>query len=210
MKGGGDPWHHFHALKSILKDRVDWDSTFHPFTVQREKCDQSEKPPCKLQSESYFNAKDVQNGKLFVELSKIFNETGQPLKVKRDQLDNSWWQNPLPNILDSTWDRPHIKHVIMAYGVDHDTEVGYVYRKRERSDTDEEFDEMPTLKTIVHEEAGGRIYEESRIEERKSLMKKSPPKTREIKERGEGILKRSGDASVPYLSLAWYVEKITL
>eukprot|EP00551_Chaetoceros_affinis_P007144 CAMPEP_0203668388 /NCGR_PEP_ID=MMETSP0090-20130426/5028_1 /ASSEMBLY_ACC=CAM_ASM_001088 /TAXON_ID=426623 /ORGANISM="Chaetoceros affinis, Strain CCMP159" /LENGTH=987 /DNA_ID=CAMNT_0050532809 /DNA_START=363 /DNA_END=3326 /DNA_ORIENTATION=- len=202
-EGNDDPWHDFDALKSILKDRVDWDSTFPPFTVQTEKCNQTDKPPCKFQREVYFNAKDVQSGKLFDDLSKIFNETGQPLKVKRDQLENSWWQNPLPNILDSTWDRPHIKHVIMAYGVDYDTEVGYVYRKRERSDTDEEFDEMPTLKTIVHEEAGGRIYEENRIEERKSLMKKAPPKTRELKERGEGILKRSGDASVPYLSLAW-------
>ena len=67
---------------------------------------------------------------------------------------------------------------------------------------------MPTLKTIIHEEAEGRIYEEYRIEEKKSLtdsvfMKKSLPKTRELKNSGEGTLKRSGDASVPYLSLAW-------
>lgn len=95
----------------------------------------------------------------------------------------------------------------MAYGVDYDTEVGYVYRKQSHDDQSNEYDDMPTLKTIIHETVGGRLYEESRIEERKSLtdsvLMKKASKTREITESGEGILKRSGDASVPYLSLAW-------
>jgi hypothetical protein len=130
------------------------------------------------------------------------------MKVKRAQLENSFWDNHLPNILNSTWDRPHIKHVIMAYGTDHDTEVGYVYSKLERDNQDNEFDDMPFLKAVIHEEAGGRVYEESRIEEKKSLTesvlkKKKAPKTRQLNKSGEGLLKRSGDASVPYLSLAW-------
>ncbi len=154
----------------------------------------------------HYQIQDIQSGDLFLKFNQIWKEEGEPLKLKREQLQNSWWHNLLPNILNSTWDRPHIKHVIMAYGVDYDTEVGYVYRKIENSD--EEFDNMPTLKTIIHEEAEGRIYEEYRIEEKKSLtdsvfMKKSLPKTRELKNSGEGTLKRSGDASVPYLSLAW-------
>lgn len=207
--GEEDPWKNFPALKSILKERVDWDSTFPTFTVQLEKCNQSERPPCKVYNESYFNAKDVQSGDLFLRFSEIWNEQGAPLRVKRAQLDNSWWQNVLPNNLNSTWDRPHIKHVIMAYGVDFDTEVGYVYRKVDQSKQDEkQFDDMPTMKTIIHEEAGGRLYEENRIEEKKSitdsvLMRKSQNIIRELESSGKGKLKRSGDASVPYLSLAW-------
>ena len=42
-KLGKDPWLHFPALKSILKDRVDWDSSFPTFTAQVETCNQSEK-----------------------------------------------------------------------------------------------------------------------------------------------------------------------
>ena len=95
----------------------------------------------------------------------------------------------------------------MAYGVDHDTEVGYVYRKQTHDDQQSEYDGTPVLKTIIHETSEGRLYEENRIEERKSLtdsvLMKKPTKTRELIESGQGILKRSGDASVPYLSLAW-------
>ncbi len=95
----------------------------------------------------------------------------------------------------------------MAYGVDDDTEVGYVYTKQSHNDQPSDYDGIPTLKTIIHETSEGRLYEESRIEEKKSLtdsvLMKKTTKTRELIESGEGILKRSGDASVPYLSLAW-------
>lgn len=54
---GKDPWLHFPALKSILKDRVDWDTTFPTFTAQIESCRQSDKPPCKVIKETFFNPK---------------------------------------------------------------------------------------------------------------------------------------------------------
>ena len=40
---------------------------------------------------------------------------------------------------------------------------------RKLNDKDNKNDDMPTLKTIIHEEARGRLYEENRIEERISL-----------------------------------------
>ena len=206
---GKDPWKYFPALKSILKERVDWDSTFPTFTAQLETCHKSEKTPCKVNSKLFYSAKDVQSGDLFLRFNEIWKEDGEPLKIKRAQLENSFWNNPLPNILNSTWDRPHIKHVIMAYGVDYDTEVGYVYRKLENQNKDNDvgYDNMPTLKTIIHEDAGGRLYEEYRIDEKMSftdsMLGKRSPRTRQLEKSGEGKLKRSGDASVPYLSLAW-------
>lgn len=50
---------------------------------------------------------------------------------KKDQLRESWWDTPFGHILNTTWDRPHIKHVVMAYGTDRPTEVGYFYKKKE-------------------------------------------------------------------------------
>ena len=105
-KGKEDPWKNFPALKSLLKERVDWDSTFPTFTAQTEQCIMSSKrQSCSVQSEQYYNAKDIQRGDLFTRFSEIWNEEGEPLKRKRAQLENSWWNNPLPNILNSTWDR---------------------------------------------------------------------------------------------------------
>ena len=72
------------------------------------------------------------NGRVFDRFSEIWNEEGDPLGVKFDQLKSSWWEGSMENPLLSPPDRPHIKHVIMAYGVDVPTEVGYVYQKTER------------------------------------------------------------------------------
>ncbi len=104
--GQDDPWGEFPALKSILKDRVDWDSTFPTFTAQTEQCSTSSKrPSCSVESERHFSPKDVQSGDLFSNFNEIWKEEDEPLKVKKAQLENSWWNNPLPNILNSTWDR---------------------------------------------------------------------------------------------------------
>ena len=206
---GKDPWKYFPALKSILKDRVDWDSTFPTFTVQFETCEQTEKPPCQVISKSFYSAKDVQSGNLFLRFNEIWKEAGEPLRIKRDQLKHSFWNNSLPNILNSTWDRPPMKHIIMAYGIDRDTEVGYVYRKLEQQNkaNDAGLNNIPSLKTIIHEDEGGRLYEEYRINDDVSftdyMVGKKPPRTRQFEKGGDGKLKRSGDGTVPYLSLAW-------
>lgn len=221
---GKDPWRDFPALKSFLEERVDWDTDFSPVAIHEETCLETEKPPCKLHNEKHFGPKDIQTGNIFSEFSKIWKEEGDPLKIKREQLESSWWKNPFPNLLDSTWDRPHIKHVILAYGIDYPTEVGYVYRKlnkkknpsqstekEETSAVDQEaieYDDIPLLQTVIWEESRGVIIEESKIPEPKSLtesvMLKKKPKRRFLNNGdGEGKLHHSGDGSVPYISLAW-------
>ena len=150
--GGEDPWRDFPALKALLKDRVDWDTDFEPIGVEFEECNPNAKPPCKTKGETAFNPKDVQNGDIFDAFNSLWKEKDEPLKTKREQLQKSWWESPFPNLLNSTWDRPHIKHVIMSYGVDHPTEVGYVYKKTDvidENEADEQYDDVPLLKRLV-------------------------------------------------------------
>jgi len=222
-----DPWRDFRALKSFLKERIDWDTNFSPIVIHEETCVGTEKPPCKIEHERHFTPKDIQTGDIFSEFSKVFKEKGDPLKIKKEQLESSWWNHPFPNVLDSTWDRPHIKHVILAYGVDYPTEVGYIFRKLNRKENqpqsgkgegttanqavDEEvdkYDDMPLLKTVILEEATGIHIEESKIPEPKSLTESvmfKKKQTRRLLNNGDGHgkLHHSGDGSVPYLSLAW-------
>jgi hypothetical protein len=200
-----NPWENFPTLKAILKDRVDWDTDVVPFKVVREICRKGEKSPCKKNQEYHFTPKDVQSGDLFTHFGNIWNEEGEPLKIKREQLAASWWMNPtMPNLLNMTWDRPHIKHVIMSYGVDYPTEVGYVFKKVEyESDDEKKYEDVPMLTRVVFEEAENNHYEEIVVPEMKSLadsMLKKKPKKEFL---NHGTMHRSGDASVPYLSLAW-------
>lgn len=211
--GGIDPWRNFPALRALLKDRVDWDSDFKPISVTFEECIKSEKPPCKIKGHDSFTPKDVQSGDIFTRFNEIWKEEGSPLKIKREQLQKSWWEHAFPNLLNSTWDRPHIKHVIMSYGVDHPTEVGYAYKKTviiDDKEEKEEFDDVPILQGAIWEEANHYLVEEIKVPEPKTLtesvMLKKKPKRRPLNVNGDsnkGSLHRSGDASVPYLSLSW-------
>jgi hypothetical protein len=111
-----NPWQDYPALRLLLKDRVDYHSAFAMIRVEREFCDENEKSPCKNQTTIDFSAKDVMNGNIFDRFSKIWREENDPLGVKLEQFRDSWLKSNVPNMLESTPDRPHIKHVIMAYG----------------------------------------------------------------------------------------------
>lgn len=115
--------------------------------------------------------------------------------------------------------RPLIKHVIMAYGVDIPTEVGYIYTKRYNVETWENEDgentryvdrnetEIPNLKSVLWEGPGGILtgeqIEASRGSIADALIKKKP-KREPVELNAKGArLSHSGDGSVPYLSLSW-------
>jgi hypothetical protein len=110
-----DPWKNFPALRLLLKDRVDFDSAFPMIRVEREFCGEDENAPCQNQTID-FGPEEVMNGQVFSEFSNIWKEKDDPLKVKHEQLRQSWWDGPVPNPLMSTPERPHIKHV-SAIGV---------------------------------------------------------------------------------------------
>lgn len=108
--------------------------------------------------------------------------------------------------------RPHIKHVVMAYGVDVPTEAGYVYKKKLYTDDgihgSNTTNGLPNLKAVIWEEANGKIMMEPIDTQRGSLaehfMKRKSKKEPFVgSQPSKGQLVHSGDGSVPYLSLSW-------
>ena len=201
-----DGWENFPALKSLLWDRKDWDSDFPMIDVVVEECENKEKTPCKNTTSLPLGPKEVETGELFTKLSEIWKEKGRPLLVKREQLQNSFWETELINVLNATWDRPPVKHVIMAYGVDLPTEIAYTYRKTIKSgkkkNKSNQYDDVPGLVRVLWETAGGGLSEQ-KIEPNRGgltdLIKK--PKRSQIGNT-TGLV-HSGDGSVPYLSLSF-------
>jgi len=216
-KGDTDPWKEFPALRLLLKDRVDFDSVFPLVEVEREHCLENENTPCNNQTKVSFGPNEVMNGQIFDQFSQIWKEKNDPLGVKLDQLRQSWWDGNVPNILDTTPERPHIKHVIMAYGTDVATETGYRYRK---TDSDmggnsttkvaDEFDGLPSMTHVIWEERHGRLVSESQIEEpaklTQTLLRKKKETRHPLKTDNDEAavwLHHSGDGTIPYLSLMW-------
>lgn len=87
-KGTADPWKEFPALRLILKDRVDFDSGGFPIIqVEREYCKHDERPgTCDNETAIDFGPKEIMNGKIFGQFSKIWQEKGDPLGEKLEQL----------------------------------------------------------------------------------------------------------------------------
>jgi hypothetical protein len=105
--------------------------------------------------------------------------------------------------------RPLIKHVIMAYGVDIPTEVGYIYKKKiKESSSKSQFDGVPSVQKVIWEEPFGRLTEE-RVERERGggltevLIRKKSKRLPLNGGDGKGTLQRSGDGTIPYLSLSW-------
>jgi hypothetical protein len=113
-----------------------------------------------------------------------------------------------------TFSRPYVKHVIMAYGVDIPTEVGYVYRKKRRgkSATAKQdakgnrkklYDGTPILSKVLWETTGGQLEEQvvdtNRGSFAEALIKKKP----KLEPVLNGSHLHSGDGTIPYMSLSW-------
>jgi Lecithin:cholesterol acyltransferase len=100
--------------------------------------------------------------------------------------------------------RPHIKHVIMAYGVDLPTEVGYVYKKTQRhGEESTEPDGVPFLDRVIWEEPNGKLSEERMDVARGTLDSIVKKKVKREPLQVQSRLQRSGDGTIPYLSLSW-------
>jgi hypothetical protein len=100
--------------------------------------------------------------------------------------------------------RPLIKHVILAYGVDVPTEVGYSYKKKESPPLPkgDEFDGVPYLHRVILEDAHGQLLAE-KLETTRHALADLLKKRRKRERFAKSSLHHSGDGSVPYLSLSW-------
>ena len=194
------------TLRALLRERRDWDSDFPMVSINREFCKLKEMSPCANNETIAFGPQAVQSGAIFEGFNEIYNEKGEPLRVKKEQLRESFWDSKVKNFLNRTWERPLIKHVILAYGVDVPTEVAYEYKKTEQSekevsDNTLEFDSIPRLSVVVEELAAGKL-EDERMDVAKGFPDLFGKKRKRVNER-QGNLPHSGDGSVPYISLAW-------
>ena len=200
---GDDPWRNFPALKSLMKERIDWDTDFPMIEIKVEECKQKGRQPCVLNTTTQITPRDSETGHVFDIFNGVWKEENQPLITKREQMEEAFWRTKVPNILNHTWERPLIKHVIMAYGVDIPTEVGYSYKKKVYQESKDDFDGVPNLGKVIIEEANGELLVEKMDSTRNGLADLLTKKRRRREELKSGSLQHSGDGSVPYLSLSW-------
>lgn len=211
---GRDPWENFAALKALMRERQDWDSDFYMMRFVQEMCGPKEKSPCANTTTTHIKPSDVVSGNIFTVVNEIWKEKDSPLITKLEQLKESFWDTDVPNILERIWERPLVKHVVMAYGVDIPTEVGYIYKKKinkkknkykykNNKDDEDQYDDMPSVQSAFWEVSGGKLTEEKIEKISRSPLDVLSKKKNKHTEIGQGSLQHSGDGSVPYLSLSW-------
>ena len=86
---GDDPWASFPQLKTLLKDRVDWDTDMPMITIVEEhSCGEKENENL-CEKKTQLSASDVQSGDLFREFSRVWNEESRQMDVKREQMEDT-------------------------------------------------------------------------------------------------------------------------
>ena len=100
-----DPWKNFPALKSLLRDRTDWDTGKPMVDIKVELCSkESGKKDCVEKETLRFGPKDVESGSIFNVFNSLWKEEGDPLIIKREQLEESFMNTKVKNMLNTTWE----------------------------------------------------------------------------------------------------------
>jgi hypothetical protein len=103
--GPRDPWKNFDTLKLILRDRLDWDTTKPMVDVMVELCEGNNgKKKCMEKETVHFGPRDAENGHIFDAFNALWTEEGEPLKIKREQLEESFMNTKVLNMLNHTWE----------------------------------------------------------------------------------------------------------
>lgn len=110
-------------------------------------------------SQIAFGIDDVANGEIFRWLGNMYND--DKMVEKYESLQSQYINDPLQP-LGKLYRRPPIKHVMMVYGVDLQTEVGYTYRMPEVMD-DKKNVNIPILDEIYYERPPKRSKENSTV-----------------------------------------------
>lgn len=93
--------------------------------------------------------------------------------------------------------------MVLAYGVDIPTEVGYAYKKKFTTGTEHSPDGIPDLDKVIWEQAHGKLQVESMETTRNTLTELLVKKKRKREKLKKSSSLHSGDGSVPYLALSW-------
>lgn len=68
-------------------------------------CNNTNKNSCEIVGDPIeIGAKDVQDGNIFNIFNDLWKEDGNPLIVKKEQLEDSFMNSKVKNILNNTWE----------------------------------------------------------------------------------------------------------
>ena len=101
--GSRDPWRNFPALRTLLRDRTDWDSSKPMIDIVVEHCESSKKD-CTQEKYIKVKPKDIESADIFNVFNELWKEEGSPLITKREQLEESFINSRVPNMLNKTWE----------------------------------------------------------------------------------------------------------
>ncbi|GMH97100.1 hypothetical protein TrVE_jg9063 [Triparma verrucosa] len=194
----------FSPLQKIVERRLDWDSNFPLLAVTHSNEKKSITGNFHLEGENEgviaeLSPTNCSSGEAFAAFADIFPEPEDPLTQKKKQLETSFYADSRFNIFDGIFERPQIRHVILAYGTNLPTEIGYTYTKEAARVPQD----LPEVREVIWEEEGGKVVvEEEGMES--TFLKLGGKKRREAMDVKEADrLTKSGDGTIPYLSLAW-------
>jgi hypothetical protein len=116
----GDAWKNHSALKALMRDRIDWDTGKPMIAIELEKCfppkedAKRSKVICQIADRIAIRPKHVEDASMFDTFGEHWKEEGEPLQIKKEQLVQSYQNSSVLNILNHTWERPLIKHIIIV------------------------------------------------------------------------------------------------
>jgi hypothetical protein len=122
-----DPWKDFPTLKAIMRDRVDWTTGKPMISIDIEHCKSQtseksntmisnspnkwgssskskEKFICSVSDRIDFGAQHVQDASIFLEFARLWKEPKEPLIIKKEQLEQSFFNTNINNVLNRTWE----------------------------------------------------------------------------------------------------------
>jgi hypothetical protein len=99
-----DPWASFPQLKTLLKDRVDWETDMPMITIADEALCTEKEDAKTCDVNIPLSAFQVQTGDLFRAFSQVWKEEHEQMKIKREQMEDSFWHTKVPNMLNMTWE----------------------------------------------------------------------------------------------------------
>ena len=92
-----DPWKNFRALKNLLRDRLDWNTKKPMIDIEIDHCGSGGGKNCQRTEVMHVGPKDAESGKVFNIFSNLWKEEGDPLIVKREQLEQSFFSTNVAN-----------------------------------------------------------------------------------------------------------------
>lgn len=105
-----EAWKDFPALRSLMRDRVDWNTGKPMIGIELEKChsqdgdEKRRKPVCRVSETIHFGPKSVEDASIFDVFNRHWQEEDEPLIVKKKQLVDSFMNSSILNILNNTWE----------------------------------------------------------------------------------------------------------